>query len=190
MTSVRRRIPFLAATDDGDDDRTQIVLDETEQEDLISSLHLENTQSTARARLLLDAVLAFSVSLHVVYLLKDSRDSPLAALFPPAVPDSIPWPVAFTFYSICIHAQLLFRLHPSLSAMPYPVLYFPYPVLYLAAGIAPTLSLLLARTWQTTLWAAVPALVVAITHSVHSTMQEGDAALAELELLKYRAPGA
>ncbi|KAJ7761506.1 hypothetical protein DFH07DRAFT_815228 [Mycena maculata] len=191
MNTLRQRVPFQAAADDVDD--TRVVLDDVEQEELIADLRVRNGETSARTLLVLDAVLVFSALLQVVYLLKYSKESPLLALFPlspSSTPDPdppIPWPAAFTLLALALHANLALRLHPSLEFTALAPL--PYAFAYALAGVAPTLSLFLARSWQATLWAAVPALAVGVAHSVHSTLQEGDEALAELEALKYRAPG-
>lgn len=189
MNTLRQRVPFQAAADDEDD--SGVVLDDVEQDELIADLRVRNVQTTARTLLVLDVVLVFSALLQVVYLLKGSKESPLLAVFPlppSTAPDPdppIPWPAAFALLALALHANLALRLHPTPRA-PAPL---SYAFSYALAGVAPTLSLFLARSWQATLWAAVPALVVALTHSVHNTLQEGDEALAELEALKYRAPG-
>ncbi|KAJ6477398.1 hypothetical protein C8R47DRAFT_1140377 [Mycena vitilis] len=186
MTTLRQRAGFPAADDDESSHR--VVLDDVEQDELISDLRQQNTQATARALLLLDGVLVFSALLQLVYLLKDSKASPLLALFPAAAPEpDPPCPTAFTLLGLALHANLALRLHPT-PRVP-PPLPLSYSLSYALAAVAPSLSLFLARSWQATAWAAIPALVVALIHSVHSTLKEGDEALAELETLKYRAPG-
>ncbi|KAJ7505277.1 hypothetical protein B0H11DRAFT_1904663 [Mycena galericulata] len=180
MNSLRQRVPFHAAADD--DESSGVVLDDVEQDELIANLRVRNAQTTARTLFVLDVVLVFSALLQVVYLLNSL--SPVS-LRPPDPDPPIPWPVAFALLALALHVNLALRLHPSPDRPP-PL---SYAFAYSLAGVAPTLSLFLARSWQATLWAAVPALVVALTHSVHSTLQEGDEALAELETLKYRAPG-
>ncbi|KAJ7935681.1 hypothetical protein B0H13DRAFT_1949183 [Mycena leptocephala] len=146
MTSLRQRVGFQAADDDNDGQRV-----------VISNLRQQNTQTNARALLLLDGVLVFSALLQIVYLLKDSKASPILALFPAAIPEpDPPCPTAFALLALALHANLALHLHPTPSA---------------------------------TAWAAVPLAVVALTHSMQSSLQEGDEALAELEALKYRAPG-
>jgi hypothetical protein len=94
----------------------------------------------------------------------------------------------FALLALALHANLALLLHPNLLLRLYP-LPLSYSLSYALSAVAPSLSLFLARSWQATAWAALPVLVVALTHSVHSTLQEGDEALAELETLQYRAPG-
>ncbi|KAF7365165.1 hypothetical protein MVEN_00388000 [Mycena venus] len=190
MTSLRQRVGFQAADDD--DDGHRVVLDEVEQEEVIEDLRKRNTQTTARALLLLDGVLAFSALLQTVYLLKDDKASPLLALFPAFAPEpepDPPCPALFALLALALHANLALLLHPNLIVRLNPVprasAPLPLPLSYTLslalAAVAPSLSLFLARSWQATVWAALPLFVVALTHSVHSTLQEGDEALAELE---------
>ncbi|KAJ7134661.1 hypothetical protein C8R44DRAFT_870267 [Mycena epipterygia] len=183
-SSLRNRLPFKA---NDDDDVPGVVLDDIEQDELVADLRERNAQTTAHALLVLDVVLVFSALLQLVYLLKDSKASPLLALFPvrdaPDPDPPIPYPGIFTLLALALHANLALHLHPHIYAP------LSYSLVYALAAVAPTLSLFLGRSWQATVWAAFPALVVALTHSVHSTLQEGDVALTELESLKYRAPG-
>ncbi|KAJ7069723.1 hypothetical protein C8F01DRAFT_1113738 [Mycena amicta] len=183
--SVRHRIPFQAADDDSDG-RSHVVLDETEQEELIQDLRRANVQTSARALVMLDGVLVFSAILQVVY----STASPLFELFPPTTTgtslDPIPAPTLFAILSLLLHANLVLHLHPYLASFPLPL---SYSTTYALACVSPTLSLFLARAWQTTVWGLLTALVTGLVHSVHSTLREGDEALAELESLKYKAPG-
>jgi hypothetical protein len=62
MTSLRQRVGFQAADDDNDGQR--VVLDDVEQDEVISNLRQQNTQTNARALLLLDGVLVFSALLY------------------------------------------------------------------------------------------------------------------------------
>ncbi|KAJ6613296.1 hypothetical protein B0H10DRAFT_2222340 [Mycena sp. CBHHK59/15] len=190
MDSLRHRVPFKASADDEDDERP-VVLDDAEQEELIDSLRESNTRSTAQTLLVLDVVLLFSCALHIVYLLKHSKDSPLLAVFPPAAtaapdPDPpLPWPAAFTLLALALHANIVLHLHPIPRA-PTPL---SYPLAYALAAVAPTLTVFLSRSWQATAWAALPAAVLAVAHTVHASIAAADKTLAELESLKYRAPG-
>ncbi|KAJ7175897.1 hypothetical protein C8R46DRAFT_1214347 [Mycena filopes] len=167
---------------------TTVVLDDVEQEQVVADLRQSNTQTTARALFLLDTVLACSALLQLVYLLKDSKASPLLALFPaPTLQPNPPFPTAFALLALFLHANIALRLHRT-AVVPHP-LPLPYSMSYALAAVAPTLNLVSGHSWQATVWAAVPAAVIALTHSVHVTLQEGDEALVELEALKYRAPG-
>ncbi|KAJ6508723.1 hypothetical protein C8R45DRAFT_968465 [Mycena sanguinolenta] len=180
MTSLRQRVGFQA---EDDTDRLHVVLDETEQEAVIENLRQRNTQTTARALLLLDALIAFSALLQILNLL---------ALFPVSTtePDP-PCPTLFALLALALHANLALLLHPNLLLRLHPTVPLPlsYSLSYLLSAVAPSLSVFLARSWQAIAWAALPLLVVGLTHSVHSTLREGDEALAELETLQYRAPG-
>ncbi|KAJ7672795.1 hypothetical protein B0H17DRAFT_1084002 [Mycena rosella] len=193
MSSLRQRVPFQTAGDDEDD--RGVVLDDVEQDELVSDLRERSVQTTARAILVLDAVLALSALLQIVYLLSPSKASPLLALVPASAPASAapdadpPLPTAFALLALALHANLALHLHRAHFSSSPALTPLSYPLCYALAAVAPTLALFLARAWQATVWAAVPALVVGLVHSVHSTLQEGDEALAELESLKYRAPG-
>ncbi|KAJ7644161.1 hypothetical protein FB45DRAFT_897092 [Roridomyces roridus] len=169
-TTLRQRIPFVSSADDDGDDRE--VLHDEEQEEIIEDLRARNVQTSARTLLVVDAVLALSAFLQLFTIVVPPASSP-------------PCPRLFSLLGLAIHLNLALLLHPLPSA-PTPL---PYTLLYALGCVAPTLSLFLGRDWPAILWAAVPTLIVFLTHSVHSTLQEGDAALAELESLKYRAPG-
>ncbi|KAJ7288292.1 hypothetical protein C8J57DRAFT_1494605 [Mycena rebaudengoi] len=184
---LRHRAGYKA---ESDDDEGPVVLDDVEQEELIDALRKDNIRSTAQTLLALDFVILFSCAVHVVYLLKHSKDSPILAVFPASgsTPDPdppIPWPVSFTLLALALHANLMLRLHPTPRAPPL----LSYTLSYALAAVAPTLSLFLARSWQATLWAALPALVLTIAHSVHASIAASDETLAELESLKYHASG-
>ncbi|KAJ7107286.1 hypothetical protein C8R43DRAFT_204223 [Mycena crocata] len=132
---------------------------------------------------------------QLVYLLKDSKASPLLAIFPPASdanvdPDPpLPCPSLFTLLALALHANLALHLHGGDIRLSFsPVLSYTHT--YALAAVAPCLSLFLGRSWQATAWAAAPVALIALAHSVHGTLREGDEALAELEALKYSAPGA
>ncbi|KAJ7095835.1 hypothetical protein B0H15DRAFT_74708 [Mycena belliarum] len=181
MTSLRHRVPFRAVDDD--DGNPAAVLDDQEQEELVAELNAANARSSARAVLVLDTVLVLSALLHIVSLF--TGENPLLAFFPSPAPEPPPCPTAFTLLALALHASLAVHLHPQ-PRLRGPL---PYALTYALAAVAPAVALVLGCAWQTTAWAAVPALVVALTHSVHATLREGDAALAELESLKYRAPG-
>ncbi|KAF7298959.1 hypothetical protein MIND_00844000 [Mycena indigotica] len=189
--SLRQRIPFQAPDDDDNNGQPQ-VLDETEQEELIENLRKENSQTSARTIVMLHGVLGFSSLLQLTYLLKPSNSSPLFEFFPPTSTtslESIPAPTSFSLLALLLHANLLLHLHPTFLHNAFPPIPLSYSTSYALACVAPTLALFLGRAWQTTLWSSFPALVIGLVHSVHSTLKEGDQALAELEALKYRAAG-
>ncbi|KAK7048408.1 hypothetical protein R3P38DRAFT_2869180 [Favolaschia claudopus] len=175
MTSLRHRVGFTASDDDGD--AQNHVLDDVEQEEVIEDLRQRNDETTARATLVLDVVLP---SLRA-----------LPSFIPTLEPDP-PCPILFTLLALGLHSNLTLLVHPTLAlhstlkALPLPI---SFSLTYALAAVWPTLSLFLARSWQVTAFSAASFLVVALTHSVLRTLQEGDQALAELETLRYRAPG-
>ncbi|CAK5284179.1 unnamed protein product [Mycena citricolor] len=195
--SLRQRIPFRADEDTED----RVVLDEVEQDEVIDTLHKENTRSTANALLIVDTVLSLASILQLSFLF---NGNPLLALFPPSTMSNlgrytIPYPAVFVLFALVLHANLALHLHPALirvllpsysNSTPLPVaIPLSYPLTFSLAAVPPTFCLFLHHAWQANAWAASPFIVVTLIHSVHETLSEGSEALAELESLRYRAPG-
>jgi len=138
----------------------------------------------------------------VIFLFKHPKESPLYALFPDRIPTpSIPRSSLFALLHIlqqlnlCLHTlppqhQLLAyisRAAPLLSALPLP---FSHPVTLAAPAVAPTLSLLLRRSWLDFAWWSVALCMTWLVYSVLSWMRSSEEQIRELERMRYRAPGA
>jgi hypothetical protein len=124
--------------------------------------------------------------------------NPLLVIIPPPIiktPSSIPLPGLFTVLSIILHINLALLAsldHIKLRFRISHVQLHPlsYQLSYALSAVAPTLSLLLQRPWQSTVWWSMTGAVVFTTHSVMSAIEEGNKNVSELESMKYVAPGA
>lgn len=124
--------------------------------------------------------------------------NPLLNIFPTKSPESvpsIPYPAAATLLSLAIHINLAalalsgdLQTHVQMGDLDiHPV---PYQLLYIISAVAPTLSLFLRRPWQSTTWWSLTAAVVFLVHTVTQSIDRGNESIAELETMKYIAPGA
>ena len=77
------------------------------------------------------------------------------------------------------HCTRIFRIQP-----------LPYAVVLPLSATAPTLCVLLGRSWQTVGWWSFTTLVTSIVNTVQASIVRADESVIELENLKYRAPGA
>jgi hypothetical protein len=127
-----------------------------------------------------------------------SHDNPLLAIFPLATPEitpSIPYPIFATLLSLTIHVNLMAvafsgDLPTRLQFGDFDIRPFSYQLSYVIAAVAPTLSLFLRRSWQSTTWWGLTVAVVFTVHMVAGSIDRGNASIAELETMKYIAPGA
>ncbi|PCH40055.1 hypothetical protein WOLCODRAFT_162055, partial [Wolfiporia cocos MD-104 SS10] len=113
--SLRQRIPFRFSGDDNTDDADDTrILDEQEQEEVIAHLRAQSHASAQRDARLVQAVLALSCLLHIMFLLDQTHTSPLYVLLtahtPPAT--SIPLAAPLTLLHVLLHVLLFLRLLP------------------------------------------------------------------------------
>lgn len=128
--------------------------------------------------------------------------NPLLAIFPNTGLDpSIPLPVVFTLLSLLIHLNFVLffnsdeirfftsdeirtglQLSDSLTPLTYQLL---YPL----SAVAPTLSLVLGKPWQTTVWWLITPAVIFIVQTVIEAIQQSIHGIDRLENMKYTAPG-
>lgn len=98
----------------------------------------------------------------------------------------------FALLSLFIHLNLAFYFledeNRALLRMDRPL---PFRMLYYLSGVAPVLSSLLNfhEPWKICWWCITPFVVFAV-QSLLEKFQKLDGGLADLEKLKYRAPGA
>lgn len=194
MDSFRRRIPFKFSEHESGEDAE--VLDEQQQDAVVEKLRRANAVASAQYQLMLRTVLALSALLQLVFLFSPSKQSPLLIIFPSSVEHepSIPFPSCFTLLSLFLHLNLAILCHPDLVRVHLQLNNNPrslsYELLYSMSAVPPTLSLFLQKTWQTTVWWCSPALIIFIVQSVMEAIETGNQGVAELESLKYVAPGA
>ncbi|TFK40807.1 hypothetical protein BDQ12DRAFT_734000 [Crucibulum laeve] len=195
MDTIRRRVPFKFSEEK--EEKETEVLDEQEQDELIEKLRRENEISNRQYLVLIRVVLALSALLQFVFLFSPSKSSPLFSLFPAASVGedlSMPLPTLFIMLSLFVHLNLAFLFHPNeirmllqLNQNPSPL---SYELLYTLSAVPPTLSAFLWRPWQTTLWWCFTPMIVFIVHTVMSAIDNGNESIADLETMKYVAPGA
>jgi hypothetical protein len=96
--------------------------------------------------------------------------------------------------SLFIHANLaLFLCSDDAKvrlSIPETLTPLSYRLLYLLCAVAPTLSLFLNKPWQTTVWWCSTLLVVTMVQTVLDSVQQNIQGIADLETMKYSAPGA
>ncbi|OCH91221.1 hypothetical protein OBBRIDRAFT_729148 [Obba rivulosa] len=197
--SLRQRIPFrFAENEEAEDDR---VLDEQEQEELIDRLRSQDATANQLYLQLLRVPLALSCALHIIFLFKDPKESPLYALFPAQTPiPSIPRSPLFALLNVLLQLNLVLhtfppqhplflyisRLEPPFS-LPLP---FSHPVALVTPAVAPTLSLLLRRSWLDFAWWCMALVMTMLVYTVQVWIRSSDEQIRELEGMRYRAPGA
>lgn len=125
------------------------------------------------------------------------HQNPLFSIFPAELVEtvpSIPYPVMATLLSLTIHINLavLALLGDLQTRIQFGDLDFhpvPYQLLYIISAVAPTLSLFLRRSWQSTAWWSLTIAMVFIVHTLTGSIERGNESIAELETMKYVAPG-
>ncbi|KIM89228.1 hypothetical protein PILCRDRAFT_813155 [Piloderma croceum F 1598] len=186
MTSLRKRMTFKLESESPTEDNH--VLDEQEQEDLISGLRDENLASNQQYLLVLQVTVALSCLLHLIFLVNPTN--PLLVFFSSKQPDTpIPLLIPFTLLAVLIHLDLGLLLYPDRSRLTdiAPLSYLP---LFGLSALSPFLSILLGRHWLTVAWWSVTGGVVWLAHSVQQWIDQGAQSILELEKMKYVAPGA
>ncbi|KAI0720457.1 hypothetical protein C8T65DRAFT_735794 [Cerioporus squamosus] len=197
--TVRQRATFRFSEDDETDVH---ILDEEEQEEVIEDLRKQNDDSNAVYLMGLQAVLALSLLLQLVYLFNPRKISPFAVLFPSSTSEPLPLATGLTILQILIHANLslncLPRNHsyrtspppstfPGSLAIPLPL---SHPVPIALPVIAPLLALLLGRGFADLVWWAEPGVLCAIVAVVKKWIADGEKDIMKLERLRYMARGA
>ena len=106
---------------------------------------------------------------------------------------STPLRVIFSASSLLIHYFLAFNLSSQFRVYFYPYSY-PTPVsyrfLYSISVLAPTTSLFFEIPWKVAIWWSYTPLVVFAVHRVTNSIENIDREIANLEGMKYKAPGA
>ncbi|PPR04089.1 hypothetical protein CVT24_010662 [Panaeolus cyanescens] len=190
MTSIRQRIPFKFQSDDADAD--DHILDEQEQEDLIVGMKRVNDEINRQYILSLQVVLGLSTLLQLLTF----QSNPLLAVFPhQETSPSLPLPGIFVVVSLFIHFNLMLcsmteERRQSIGVPSNLFLPLSFGFLYTLAAVAPTLSLFLQRSWQTTIWSCVTLVVVYFNQGIMDTIQKSEQSIAELHSLRYNAKGA
>ncbi|KJA21248.1 hypothetical protein HYPSUDRAFT_141085 [Hypholoma sublateritium FD-334 SS-4] len=188
MDTLRRRIPSKREEEEVDEN---VILDEQQQEALIEGLRKDNEVVNRRYAAALKAILSLSCILQISAF----NRNPLLVNYTNTEKDpSIPLPAVFTLLSLFIHLNLaLFfysdaiRIGLQLSESLTPL---SYQLLYSLSAVAPTLSLFLRKPWQTTAWWSITLVVIFVVQAVMDAIQQSIQGIADLDNMKYVAPGA
>lgn len=103
-----------------------------------------------------------------------------------------------TLLSILTHLNLLLQcrlplllsLSRKLSSTPNAIEPVSFALTYALSAVGPTLSLFLGKPWQTTGWWMASLVIAYVTHTVVEAIEESRNGVAEVEGMKYVAPGA
>ncbi|KAJ3510586.1 hypothetical protein NMY22_g15937 [Coprinellus aureogranulatus] len=200
MDRLRRRIPFRLQ--EGDESvEAERVLDEQEQEEVIESLRTANEASTAQNYQLIQALLGLSLAAQLTYLFTPSKRTLLANVFPiPASADSTPIPLStlLTLVYILLHVNLLVvcrlpllaNLPQQLSPNLHAITPLSFGLTYAVSAVGPALALFLGKPWQTTAWWFLTTFIAYVAQTVVEAIEEGRNGVAEVEGMRYVAPGA
>lgn len=121
--------------------------------------------------------------------------NPLLSIYPiQGAEPSIPLPAAFTILALYIHFNLVLlffsnEIHVRFN-LSNPIDPLSYQLLYSLSAVAPTLCLFLQKPWQITMWWCTTGLIVFIVQTVVDAIQQSNQGIADLETMKYTAPGA
>ncbi|KAF9533145.1 hypothetical protein CPB83DRAFT_845915 [Crepidotus variabilis] len=190
MNQLSQRIPFKGSGE-GDEIDPNTILDEQQQEAVISDLRKQNEAFTKKYLLIVQALIGVSSIFQFLVL----SGNPLLTIFPTNSDGaSLPLPIILIFLTLYIHGNLalLFfsdeiRKTLNWEGAPAPL---PIELIYSLAAVPPTLSLFLGKPWQTTAWWSITLIMVFVTQNIRSNIQASNDGIAELEKMKYRAPGA
>ncbi|CCM03493.1 uncharacterized protein FIBRA_05627 [Fibroporia radiculosa] len=196
--SLRQRIPFRFSENDQSDDH---ILDEQEQEELIESLRRQSRTVASQYVIYAEVILGLSCLLHVIFLFKQDKESPLYALLPTIVPTApLPLAALFAVLHIALHLNLgllllpyessiirwLASLPPPLSALP---IVLSHPICLVAPALAPALSLLLLRGWPETVWWSVAGAMTWFVYTIRQWPEQSEDDIRQLENMRYDARG-
>ncbi|EED82316.1 predicted protein [Postia placenta Mad-698-R] len=191
--SLRQRVPFKFSDDGTEDDH---ILDEQEQEELIEKLRQQSDAATRQYTALVQIVIALSCLLHIIYLIKRDKESPLYALLSYDSPsEAIPLSTLFATMHILLHLNLgllllpsahsairfLSSLPPSLgrfTPLPVPV---PHAITLITPALAPVLALLLMREWPEIVWWSITGGLTWFVYNVRRWVIENEEEIRELE---------
>ncbi|KAG1715730.1 hypothetical protein ID866_1446 [Astraeus odoratus] len=177
MQTMRKRVPFTFKSEDGSDEQQR------------------NATSNKQNRIALQAMLCLSGLLHIIYLFSDRR-SPLFAIFPSSSHDqasNVPLAFSgiFSYIAILVHVNLGLIIHPyHITVARWTVHAIGFAETLAWSAIGPCVSIFLRKTWQTTLWWSISAVMTVIVYAAHGWIQKVDEDVTELEKLQYQAAGA
>ncbi|RXW22502.1 hypothetical protein EST38_g3369 [Candolleomyces aberdarensis] len=192
MENLRRRVPFKQSEDELEDQER--ILDEQEQETVVEKLRTANAHANTQYQFMIQVLLGLSMVAQIFYLFTPSKRTPLENIFPVSSPSDSPLPLStiLTLIYIGVHVNLLLLCRSPLFNLFFIELVKPLPfdLTYALSAVGPALSLFLQKPWQTTVWWCFNPLIVFITQTVVEAIEAGNNSVAELEGMRYTAPGA
>ena len=135
-------------------------------------------------------IISFSSQL----LFNNLPNNPFLAIFSPKeFILSTPLRVIYSAASFLIHYSLAFNLSSQFRVYFYPYsdpTPLSYRFLYSISVLAPAASLFFEIPWRVAIWWSYTPLVVFAVHRVTNNIESIDREIANLEGMKYKAPGA
>ncbi|KAI9456154.1 hypothetical protein F5148DRAFT_1288051 [Russula earlei] len=187
IPGLKKRSPFAFASEDNPSTDVT-VLDDQEQEEVITSLNLENERSDRQIWLCLRIVMGCFAFLHALYLIR--RVNPLSPFLSNAEPTRIPFDIPFAL----LHAATLLALAVPAQFGDHPlgirILAPNYMRVYVATAIAPTFCSLTGQGLPNTAWWSFAVVAVALHQFFRSLILQGRENISRLQALKYNARGA
>lgn len=139
--------------------------------------------------LLFSAVLIVSFSSQLLF--NNLPNNPFLAIFSPNESIlSTPLRAIFSASSFLIHYFLVLNLSSQFRVYFFPYKSVSYQLLYSISVLAPTMSLFFEIPWKVGIWWSYTPLVVFAVHRVTNNIEIIDREIANLEGMKYKAPGA
>ncbi|KIK38994.1 hypothetical protein CY34DRAFT_808814 [Suillus luteus UH-Slu-Lm8-n1] len=192
MDALRRRNPFKYSSEPSESHSDTHILDEQEQSELIDNIKGMNAASNSQNRIALQITLALSFLLHVIYIFSD-YSSPLYSVFPPAGRPESPLYLSplLALFAIILHANAALVTHPrDFVLAERRITPLPSSVAFGLSAIAPTISVLSGKTWQTTAWWCTTAFLTWVVHASNKWIVQEQESISELERMKYISAGA
>jgi len=190
--SIRQRVPFRFSNNEEEDDR---ILDEQEQEELVQHLKEKAVAASNHYLLGIQVVIGLSCALHLIFIFKQPKESPLYALLPDHTPSpTIPLPTLFALLQILLQLHLILHAlppaHPILGPMSFLPLSLSHPVTLAATAVAPTFTLLLRHDWPDVAWWALTGSMTLLVFYVKKWIRQSEESVRELNGMRYDARGA
>ena len=138
---------------------------------------------------LFSAVLIVSFSSQLLF--NNLPNNPFLAISSPSESIlSTPLRVIFSVSSFLVHYFLAFNLSSQFRVYFYPYTSVSHRFLYSISVLAPAMSLFFEIPWKVGIWWSYTPLVVFAVHRVTNNIENIDREIANLEGMKYKAPGA
>jgi len=185
---LKKRSPFVFASDEDNSLTGATVLDDQEQEEVIQTLKLENDMSDQRIWFCLRIVIACFSFLYGLYLIR--RVNPLSPFLSNAQPTRIPLDIPFAFLHTVILLALALPAQPDNHTLGVRILALTYTRVYVVTAIVPMFCLLTGQGLTNTAWWSFALVAVVLHQFFRSLILQGRRNILQLEALKYDTRGA